>query len=57
MTDPNPRSLYQQQFNAAVELFDNGHLDKCIAEAKKNLTQAGAPLHYYIQYTNFKQRL
>jgi hypothetical protein len=46
MTDRDiyPLRLYKQRYEGAVKLFDNGEIEKCIAEAKHSLKQvlAGA---------------
>jgi hypothetical protein len=36
--DPYPARLYQKYFDAAAKLFDDGHVEECILEAKRNLT-------------------
>jgi hypothetical protein len=42
--DLYPLRLYKQRYEGAVKLFDNGEIEKCIAEAKHSLRQvlAGA---------------
>ncbi|KAL6711642.1 hypothetical protein ACN47E_004576 [Coniothyrium glycines] len=49
MADPTPSSLYMQQYTEAVRLFDDGQIDGCIAETKKNLTDPTLPPFYIIK--------
>ncbi|KAI8942960.1 hypothetical protein NX059_000999 [Plenodomus lindquistii] len=50
MSDPNPGSLYQQQYDQVCNSFEDGLIDKCIAEAKHNLTDPTLPPFYIIKY-------
>ncbi len=55
MTDSDPgNNRYQLELDAAVEMFDNGDMDKCLAAAKKNLTYIQPSIHEN-QRTNVKQ--
>jgi hypothetical protein len=35
--DPSPTSLYDQQFEKAVQYYDEGNQEMCVKEANKNL--------------------
>jgi hypothetical protein len=37
MAVPYPPRFYKKQYEEAVKLFDDGDIDKCITEARKNL--------------------
>jgi hypothetical protein len=47
--DLYPLRLYKQRYEGAVKLFDNGEIEKCIAEAKYSLRQvlAGAAQRHH----------
>jgi hypothetical protein len=47
--DPEVKSLYTQQFEAAVALFDAGDYNSAIKKAKDNLNDLTVPAYHTIQ--------